>query len=256
MTKIITDPQNYTREDLRNLDWDMVKLNVTIDPKPLLEWFETVKTTSPESLFLFSMKDLFQSHFLENPRMNGMCVGDAGYWTLQWPVQRTDPIPGPMFCDRKKFPELEDPNWGNKMNNHLDQYYFGAYKNMVETLGQDAWTWGRAMNCGTEAGIGPHRDHDGEDMSEHMIRLHVNLETNKDSSWHFFSQLGETPADTWQYERASYNPKPGEIYLVNVSNVHAPVNHGNDEWVLLHSDPSNDAVDRLLKSETHITYNG
>ena len=124
MTKIITDPQNYTREDLRNLDWDMVKLNVTIDPKPLLEWFETVKTTSPESLFLFSMKDLFQSHFLENPRMNGMCVGDAGYWTLQWPVQRTDPIPGPMFCDKEKFPELEDPNWGNKMNNHLDQYYF------------------------------------------------------------------------------------------------------------------------------------
>ena len=34
MTKIITDPQNYTREDLRNLDWDMVKLNVTVDPKP------------------------------------------------------------------------------------------------------------------------------------------------------------------------------------------------------------------------------
>jgi hypothetical protein len=256
MTKIITDPENYTREDLRNLDWDMVRLNVTIDIEPMLEWFNQVKISTPESLFLFSQKDLFESHLLDNPRMNGICVGDAGFWALQWPVQRCDAIPTPFFCNKEKFPEMLDETWEDKMDNHLDQYYFGAYKNMVETLGQDAWTWGRAMNCGKECGIGPHRDHDGIDLESHMIRLHVNLQTNEDSTWHFFSQLGETPADTWQYERSAYNPKPGEVYLVNVSNVHAPVNHGDEEWILLHSDPSDDAIDRLLKSEIRITYNG
>lgn len=256
MTKIITDPQNYTRENLRNLDWDIVKLNVTVDPKPMLEWFNTVKSTTPDSLFLFSMQDLIPPHFLGDPRMDGLCMGDAGYWTLQWPVQRTDPIPNPLFCNREKFPELNDSDWEGKMSTHLDQYYFGAYKSMVEQLGQDAWSWGRAMNCKKGDGIGPHRDHDGVDLSDHMIRLHINLETNEDSTWNFFSQLDQTPSNTWQYKRATYNPKPGDVYLVNVSNVHSPVNYGDEEWILLHSDPSDAAVDRLLKSEIHITYNG
>lgn len=250
MERFITNPQDYTREDLKSYDWDIVRLNITFDVEPMLEWFEELKTKHIDSLFLFNMKHLFKSYILENPRIEGIDVGNAGYWSLQWPAQRTDPIPGPLFCKHELFPELLTDDWESKMNNHLTQYYHGAYKNFVEQLGQDAWTWARAMCAGNEQGIGPHRDHDDPG---YMIRLHVNLQTDEKSTWHFGTQLGETPLKTWPYMTREYNPKPGEIFLVNVSNVHAPVNHGFIEWKLLHSDPSDNAINRLLKSTQHIS---
>ena len=188
---------------------------------------------------------------LNHPKMEGICVGDAGFWTLQWPVQRTDPIPGPIFYDTSNYPELLDEAYEEKMNNHLDQYYLGPYKKLVEELGQDARTWGRLMSCGNECGIGPHRDHD---VPGHMIRLHVNIQTNEKSTWHFGTDLADTPKNSWKYMNRKYIPKSGEIYLVNVGNVHSPVNYGNTDWILLHSDPSDESIDRLLKSNFHITF--
>jgi hypothetical protein len=251
MNRFITNPQDYTLQDLRSYDWDIVKLNITFDVEPMIEWFEELKTKHLDSLFLFNMKHLFKPYILEDPRIEGIDVGGkSGYWSLQWPVQRTDPLPGPLFCNNNLYPELLEDGWESKMNNHLTHYYYGAYKSFVEQLGQDAWTWGRAMCAGNEVGIGPHRDHDDPG---YMIRLHVNLQTDSKSTWHFGTQLGETPLKTWPYMNREYHPKPGEIFLINVSNVHAPINHGDVEWKLLHSDPTNDAIERLLKSSYHIS---
>lgn len=252
MSTLITNPQDYTIDDLKNNDWDMIRLNITFDPEPLLEWFREVNASHPESLFLFSMKHLFKSHLLDQPRMNGISVGDSGFWTLQWPVQRTDPIPGPFFCDTTRFPELLKNDWHKDMNKHLNHYYFGAYKKFIAELGEDAWTWGRAMSCGNECGIGPHRD---TDEPSYMIRLHVNLQTNDQSTWHFGTELADSPAESWKFMNRKYIPKAGEMYLVNVSNVHSPINHGNEDWILLHSDPLPSAINRLLKTEKIINFN-
>ena len=255
MARVITNPQDYTLKDLRNYDWDIIKLNITFDTEPLLGFFEDLKTKHSESHWSYQrpdMEEYYDQIILSDPRIEGIDFNKGGYWTLQWPVQRTDPIPVPMFANRKIFPELLEDTWQNKMDNHLDHYYYGAYKSFVEQIGQDAWTWGRAMSAGKEEGIGPHLD---DDDSGYMIRLHVNVLAEDKPTWHFFSELGETPLKTWPYvdPERSYHPKSGEILLINVSNIHSLVNHGDVEWKLLHSDPTNDAIERLLKSSYHIS---
>lgn len=250
MERFITNPQEYTLSDLRNYDWDIIKLNITFDVEPMLKWFNEMQVNQLADYWAFSMKHTFNPSLLDNPRMDGISVGDSGFWSLQWPIQRSGPIPNHVFCNSNIYPEIDDPSWISKMSNHLDQYYHGAYRSFVEQLGQDTWSWGRAMAAGTEVGIGPHKDHDD---AGYLIRLHVNIQTDEKSTWHFGTQLGETPILTWPYMNREYHPNAGDIYLVNVSNVHSPVNHGLDDWLLLHSNPADSCIDRLLKSTQHIS---
>lgn len=255
MARVLTNPQDLKLQDLRNYDWDILKLNITFDTEPLLQFFRDLETINAGSHWIYNrpdMKELYREEVFTSPHADGIDFNNGGYWTLQWPIQRTDPLPVPFFCNRKKFPELLEDDWESKMNNHLEHYYYGAYKSFVEQIGQDAWTWGRAMSAGKEHGIGPHMD---DDDSGYMIRLHVNVQADEGATWHFFSKLGESPRTTWPYvdKEREYHPKSGEIILVNVSNIHSLVNHGDLEWKLLHSDPSNDAIERLLKSSYHIS---
>jgi hypothetical protein len=251
MERYITNPQDYSVKDLRNHDWDLIKLNVTFDVEPLLAYFNDLKTIHLDSLWTTDKTEYCRPEMdLNQPKFEGGDYGrgGSGYWTLQWPVQRKDPIPGPIFCRRDLYPELLDEQWDTKMNRHLDHYYYGAYKSFVEQIGQDAWSWGRAMVVGKDQGIGPHLD--AED--HFVIRMHVNVKTSPECTWNFFSQLGETPLKTWPYKDKVYHPLTGEIILVNVAKVHSPVNYGDEEWFLFHSNPSDEAVDRLLKSQQHI----
>jgi hypothetical protein len=247
MNKFITNPQDYTIDDLRNNEWDIVKLNITFDIEPMLEWFNKL---SKDSLWRFNMKNTFRPGMLSDIRMDGLCVGDAGFWALQWPTQRSDPLPNPIFANRDQYPELLDDNWEEYMSNHLDQYYYGFYKSFVEQIGQDAWTWGRAMDIANEQGIGPHRDHDDPG---HKIRLHVNIQADERATWHFGTQLGINARETWPYMDREHYAKSGDIFLVNVSNVHSPINHGHSNWKLLHSDPLDSSINRLLQSTQHIS---
>ena len=86
MERYITNPQDYSLKDLRNYDWDIIRLNVTFDPEPLVKYFHDLKTTHLDSLWTTSMKEYCRPEIdINSPRRIGTDYGkgNAGYWTLQ-----------------------------------------------------------------------------------------------------------------------------------------------------------------------------
>jgi hypothetical protein len=75
MARVITNPQDYTLKDLRNYDWDVLKLNITFDTEPLLGFFEDLKTKHSESHWSLQrpdMEEYYDQRILSDPRIEGI----------------------------------------------------------------------------------------------------------------------------------------------------------------------------------------
>lgn len=248
MERFITNPQDYTFDDLQNHDWDVIKLNITFNADALLDWCKTVMQDNQDSIWSFDRDDLVDEGFKEEflrQREKLLVRTDTDIpqqWTLQWSYQREGVLPFALLACRKQFPEVYEPGFLERWNQNLDKYFFGWYKKYYELFGAECFTVARLVRFPKDGGLNTHMD-TGKDHP-FLIRMHAIPQIGED----IFLNFGEDLEDkTRQYKLQS-----GCVYLFNTGIPHAAINHSEKDWIMLHNNPSENAVNTLLKTRMYI----
>jgi hypothetical protein len=139
------DPKNHNiTEDLlyNTNDWDLVELNYDINSVGLKTWWDDLTTQFPETIFNFNKNyDLLNLEKSKEMVETGYCgyyCGPIDGITVAWPIERYEPLPPPVQCNPELYPEVN-------MDSFIDdavimpKFCFGYFKDLVETLGRDAF---------------------------------------------------------------------------------------------------------------------
>ena len=206
------DPKNHNiTEDLlyNTNDWDLVELNYNVDTTDLKKWWDDLIAQYPETIFNFN-----KNHDLLNLEKSKEMVdtGYCGYYcgpidgiTIAWPVERYEPLPPPVQCNSELYPEVN-------LDSFIDdavimpKFYFGYFKDLVETLGHDAFRQ-----------VVTSRHYPGMYIKQHIdskrLKLHIPIETPEGSYFH----LGKD-------RDRKYHMKLGKIYILNTGDWHGTSN--------------------------------
>jgi len=237
MEKYIKDLSSLSAKDLYNYDWDIIELNVPINNKEMLDWYNIINTQHFDLCFMVDQTHLMKSEIREKMSQfrEENLWGIGKQWTLQWACPKNVPIPFRYVADPEQYQELEDPDFDKNFNNPLEQYYFGGWKKLVEELGADAWEVSRLVQLDKETGLKAHTDTN----SGFLPRMHYQIQYTTDSWWEFFDDR-DSPA------RSRYYLEQGKLYIMNTAVLHAAKNEGDIPWIMLHSNPTDSAIDRLI----------
>jgi len=208
---------DFTDNFIKSNDWDIIELNVQLDPAQLTEYINQVKTTLAHLYFDFTYKDylrpdVYERFIKENKVFN--YAGNIGGWTVSWPADRDIPCPGQHQALPEKYPELENCDFYYD-STIMSCYNFGYLKTIREHL-TDA--------CLRQMLLSKH--HPGLDVLKHVDgprkKLHIPFETNPDVVFAFGDDL----------ER-SYHMELGKIYMINPLVPHGTSNGGNTDRIHL-----------------------
>ena len=208
---------DFTDNFIKSNDWDIIELNVQLDPVQLTEYINQVKTTLAHLYFDFTYKDylrpdVYERFIKENKVFN--YVGNIGGWTVSWPADRDIPCPGQHQALPEKYPELENCNFYYDAT-LMSCYNFGYLKTIREHL-TDASLRQMLLS----------KHHPGLDVLKHVDgprkKLHIPFETNPDVVFAFGDDL----------ER-SYHMELGKIYMINPLVPHGTSNGGNTDRIHL-----------------------
>ena len=206
------DPKNHNiTEDLlyNTNDWDLVELNYNVDSTNLKKWWDDLIAQYPETIFNFN-----KNHDLLNLEKSKEMVdtGYCGYYcgpidgiTIAWPVERYEPLPPPVQCNSELYPEV---NIDSFMDDAviMPKFYFGYFKDLVETLGHDAFRQ-----------VVTSRHYPGMYIKQHIdskrLKLHIPIETPEGSYFHFGKDRDR-----------KYHMKLGKIYILNTGDWHGTSN--------------------------------
>ena len=211
-----------TEQELRaSTDWDFFELNIDVDVDKLTLWYHDVNKKFPNLKFSFDLTDCV----VPNTKQS-ILNGGIHSFGLSWPVEQALPIP-PKYAARKDlYPEtlLPEEEFGAQMK-VMERYKFGYFKELLDQLGEETFSWGRITVHDPEAKIDPHID------GARTIRLHIPIVTNSQAWFGWGDQ--------------KYNFVPGKVYLINTSKEHYTSNDGTTERAHIISHPAN--VAWLLK---------
>lgn len=208
---------DFTDNFIKSNDWDIIELNVQLDPAQLTEYINQVKTTLAHLYFDFTYKDylrpdVYERFIKENKVFN--YAGNIGGWTVSWPADRDIPCPGQHQALPEKYPELENCDFYYD-STIMSCYNFGYLKTIREHL--------------TDASLRQmlfSKHHPGLDVLKHVDgprkKLHIPFETNPDVVFAFGDDL----------ER-SYHMELGKIYMINPLVPHGTSNGGNTDRIHL-----------------------
>ena len=208
---------DFTDNFIKSNDWDIIELNVQLDPVQLTEYINQVKTTLAHLYFDFTYKDylrpdVYERFIKENKVFN--YAGNIGGWTVSWPADRDIPCPGQHQALPEKYPELENCDFYYD-STIMSCYNFGYLKTIREHL--------------TDASLRQmlfSKHHPGLDVLKHVDgprkKLHIPFETNPDVVFAFGDDL----------ER-SYHMELGKIYMINPLVPHGTSNDGNTDRIHL-----------------------
>lgn len=252
MNRFITDPENYTAEDLANRNWDAVRLNVSVDVEGIQHWYRTILDQWSDALLDLKRTDILREEKRNfwKEFSNELLFGSLHEWRLQWAVQRKDPIPFPHLADPLIYPEINDIDFELKVNTHLEQYYFGTYKNFFEKYKE--MTRNRLIMIEKDSGLHPHTDYlrsdptipESDDNPElwcpESIRIHMQVQVDNDAKWVF--------GDSIDSMNREYTLEQGRIYLFNAAAYHSLINRSTNPWVIMYNNTTPDAVNELLKA--------
>lgn len=233
--RLITNPKDYTAEQLKNYDWDIIELDIAIDHAELRKWYNTIATEYSDMQFNISKIELMKPELRD--RMidfkDQHLWGTPKQWTLQWSVQRNNAIPFKYIADPEQYPEILQDDFNDKFNTPLDQYYFGGFKNLVESMEKGTWDVARLVQLDKDTGLKKHVD---IQPPEFLPRLHYQIEYTSNARWWFGENM----------ER-EYILENGKLYIMNTAVLHTAKNEDDTPWVMLHSNPTDDAINALFK---------
>ena len=239
MERYITNVENLKVEDLKNLDWDIIELPFTVNHQGLLEWYNQVKKSLPNSKFIVSKEheSLFDPNFLRRWRATDPSFNEKEpihWWVLNWIQERYDPLPFSFLADVNKYPEVRDPAFSDRSNPILSKYRFGAFEELYQIASKYLLNM-RLFVMPELSGLHVHVDVTYPDV---VIRMHMNLNIHENCVWYF-----------GQNAEREYIMEPGKVYLINAAMFHAVINHGGDDWVLLYGTPKQEDLESLFKSK-------
>jgi len=206
------DPKDITLDLLYNTnDWDLIELNYDLDPAKLTEWWTDVQSKFPHLFFGFNDNahklDLEKSKELVEQGYCGYYCGPIEGLTLAWPVDRDEPLPPPTQANLELFPEVNKDTFFHDAK-IMEKFEYGYFKEIVETLGRDAFR---------QAIITLH--YPGMYIKQHIdskvLKLHIPIETNENACF-TFGENRETAT--------SYHFKLGKIYILNTGDWHGTSN--------------------------------
>ena len=242
MNRFITDPQSIKNQDLQNQYWDIIELNATVDHIAMMEWYSQVKeqlsgakfSVAPDDIKKYLDPQYWKAWIGIDPTIVGTNSQYVHWWSLQWFVERYDPLPWPHFANKTLFPETDVD--GDELDNQemplLKKYIFGAFAELYTKLKPYFSSASRITVIPPGAGLRVHSDVSPPYV---LIRAHIKLDNNDQASWFFGAHC----------ER-EYVLETGKMYLVNTSVEHAVVNFGERDWVILHFTPDDYQIDDLL----------
>lgn len=239
MERYITDLASLASKDLNNYDWDIIELNINANNTSMNDWYYEIKNNFSHSSFSVDKTHLMKPELRDKLTqfVEQNLWGIPKQWTLQWAVERDDPIPFRYVADPEQYPEILSEDFEKKFNTFLNQYYFGEYKNLVETLGEEVWEVSRLVQLDTDTGLKPHVDTPPPGF---LPRMHYQIQYTTDSWWEFYDGQDGPLLGRYYLEQ-------GKFYIMNTAVHHAAKNEGSTPWVMLHSNPTPSAIDKLLE---------
>lgn len=247
MDRFIEDPAGLTFDDLQNNDWELIKLNITVDTKSAMEWVTSVQLNNRDCIWRWSEADPYVDESLleefKNIRANQLIrteKEEPEQWALQWSYQREGVIPFKVLASKKLFPEVYESNFNEVWNQNQEKYVFGFWKRYYDALGSDVFRVTRLVRFPKGCGLGTHVDTGSN--QKYLIRMHTVPEIGPD---HFFNYGDDLTARTHKLES-------GCTYLLNTGIPHSAINHDDRDWWMLHNNPTSEAVTRLLNTRMHI----
>lgn len=244
MDRFITDPTGLTFNDLQNNDWELIKLNITVDTNSAMQWVKEVETHR-DCIWTWDLPHLVdedkKEYYFEQTKklLVRTETEQPEQWTLQWSYQREGVLAFKGLADRHIYPEVYEPGFNENWNQNQEKFYFGFWKRYYDALGPDVFRVARLVRFPTGCGLNTHKD--TGDNQPFLIRMHTVPEIGPD---HFFN-FGE------DLSQRHHKLEPGCTYLLNTGIVHSAINHDNRDWWMLHNNPTPDAVTRLLNTKAH-----
>jgi Aspartyl/Asparaginyl beta-hydroxylase len=242
MNRFITDPENYTFDDLQNYDWDVIQTNITVDSVKMMEWFNTVEDQFADCCYSplgdMDLTDPGKKEFALSFIPNNLVWGLPLQWTLQWSYDRPGKLPFLQLADPAQFPEITDPEFQKKFNKNLPKYLFGMYETYYNIVGPECFEVTRLVKMNQDVGLRPHVDIQNP---EFLIRMHLQIQIDDNAWWAF----GEDMDRKYTFEQ-------GRVYLYNTAVKHSARNESTQPWIMLHNNPTASSLNNLLKTSMHI----
>ena len=242
MDRFLKHPKGITWNDLQNNDWDVIELDITVNQDALLDWATDVMEKNQDSIWSFDRQDLVDERFMERflEEREHLLVRTEKeipqQWTLQWSYQREGVLPFALLGCRKQYPEIDEPDFFSRWNENLEKYYFGWYKKYYDLFGPECFTVTRLVKFPKNCGLNTHKDTGKADP--YLIRMHTIPQIGDD----IFLNFGEDLTDTSRH----YKLKAGHVYLFNTGIPHAAINYSNTPWLMLHNNPLESSINKLL----------
>lgn len=245
MSRFWKKPTNLTWHDLQNNDWDLIELDITVDYKSLYNWYEEVTTKNIDSIWSLDKEELVDDRVKDKflAQRTKILVGLPEQWTLQWSYEREGALPFMGIACRNRFPECYESDFKNIWNKNLSKYYFGAWKTYYEYLGKDCFQVARLVRFPKASGLSLHTD-TGKDQP-FLIRMHTLIDIGPNHWFNF--------GDNLEDKSRQYKMETGKTYLLNTGVSHAAVNWNIEPWVMLHNNPNETSVNKLLSMSEHIS---
>ncbi len=235
MDRYISDTSSLTSNDIKNYDWDIIELNIDTNHSEMREWYEIILRKYPDLQFNVSKTELMKRELREKMEefREQHLWGIPKQWTLQWSVHRDVAIPFRYVADPEQYPEVLDDDFELKYNKPLSQYYFGGFKNLIECMGEEAWEVSRLVQLDKNTGLKKHVDIQPPNF---LPRMHYQIECTSNAHWWFGENM----------ER-EYTLEVGKFYIMNTAVLHTARNDDDLPWVMLHSNPTDYAINALFK---------
>lgn len=226
-----------------DLDWDIIELNVRIDPVLVKEYYKILSTDLADFCFDFNSKDYIRPEIYETFKQEGRMgnyLGNVGAWTVSWPVERDIPCPSKSQANLEKYPELLKYDvHAIKTDFYYDalpqkKYIFGLMEKLIDHLTEMSLRQILIAKHPPGLIVSTHTDGPAK-------KLHVPLCTNENA----FFVFGENRERRYQMEI-------GKLYIINPLVPHGTENLGNSERVHLLSRIDFEYIPELMKMQGYI----
>lgn len=214
------NPNELTIEFLASKEWDIIELDLTIDPQQLLDYYDTLKTELAEFCFNFNSKEYLRPEVYERFQQEGRVgnyVGNVDAWSISWPVEREIPCPSKKQAHPDVYPEIKDITHEafTATAHPQKRYVFGIVEKLLSTLSERALRQMLVSRHPPGLRVLNHVDSD-------LKKLHIPLYTNPDAVFTF----GDN-------DERVYPMELGKMYIINPIVPHGTFNGGTTERVHL-----------------------
>lgn len=223
-----------TQDFIMSTEWDIIELDLEIDPVQLDEYYTVLKTKLNHLCFNFASEKYLRPEvykdFIENGKM-GNYHGNPDAWTVSWPVERDIPCPSKLQANPEIYPEIANLNHDEFLEaaRPQDVYKFGILVKLLDRLTERAFRQILIVRHSPGLEIATHVD-------SKYKKLHIPLYTNETAEFIFGAN-----------KERRYQMQVGKIYIINPSVPHSTENFSDKERVHLLSRIDFDYISEVAK---------